>query len=130
MPASLRLGGIFMADVQGTGGMRIDIPEIKNAPINVSATPDNTIITAVVGKRIAVLGIFLMSDGNVDARFEDGVAGTAFTGQQPFQARDGFVLPIGGPESYWWIGTVNTLLNLELSSAINVHGCVAYREIN
>ena len=118
-----------MADVRGFGGQRYDAPEIKNAPINNGASGDNTIITAVAGKRFAVLGVFVMSDGTVDVRFEDGAAGTAVTGEQPLQAREGFVLPIGGPESYWWIGTVNTLLNMELSAAIQVHGCVAYREI-
>lgn len=119
-----------MGDVQGTGGVRIDIPEIKNAAINVGSSGDNTIITAVTGKRLAVVGVFLMSDGSVDARFENGVAGDFKTGEQPLEVRDGFVLPLGGPESYWWIGGVNTLLNLELSAAIQVHGCVSYREID
>ncbi len=118
-----------MADVRGHGGVRIDTPEIKTADINDAATPNNTIIAAVAGIRIAVLGVMVMSDGNVDVRFEDGAAGTAFTGQMPLQVREGFVLPIGGPECYWWIGSTNTLLNLELSSAVNVHGIVAYREI-
>lgn len=119
-----------MGDVQGTGGVRIDIPETKSAPINDGTSGDNTIVAAVVGKRIAVLGAFVMADGTVDARFENGVAGDFKTGEQPLQAREGFVLPIGGPESYWWIGSVNTLLNLELSAAVFVHGCVAYREID
>ena len=119
-----------MADVQGGGGVRIDIPEIKNAPINDSASGDNTIVAAVSGKRIAVLGVLVISDGAVDVRFEDGAGGTAKTGQMPLRAREGFVLPVGGPESYWWIGTANTLLNLELSAAVNVHGLVSYREIN
>ena len=119
-----------MADVRGGGGIRYDAPEIKTADINDSATPDNTIIAAVAGKRFAVLGVMVMSDGTVDVRFEDGAGGTAFTGQMPLRAREGFVLPIGGPECYWWIGTANTLLNLELSAAINVHGIVSYREID
>ena len=119
-----------MVDVQGTGGVRIDTPEIKSAVINDSSSGDNTIVAAVSGKKIAVLGVFVMSDGTVDVRFEDGVAGAFKTGQMPLEAREGFVLPIGGPESYWWIGSANTLLNLELSAAINVHGLVSYREID
>ena len=100
--------------------------EVQNAAINDASSGDNTIVAAAgAGKRIAVLSWSLISDGTVDARWEDGAAGTAFTGQYPFQAREGIARNGNGIYPLW-IGTANTLLNLELSAAINVHGDVSY----
>lgn len=96
------------------------------ADINDASSGDNTIVAAVgAGKRIAVWAVLVVSDGTVDVRFEDGAGGTAFTGQIPLQAREGFAHAAGGLVPLW-VGSANTLLNLELSAAINVHGHVSY----
>ena len=98
---------------------------VQSAAINTSTSGDNTIVAAAgAGLRIAVLGCIIVSDGTTDVRWEDGASGTAKTGQIPLQAREGFVLPIGIQP--WFVGTANTLLNLELTAAINVHGIVSY----
>lgn len=98
---------------------------VQSVAVNTASSGDNTLVAAQgAGKRIAVIGGFLQSDGTVDVRLEDGAAGTAKTGQQPLQAREGFVLPIGNAP--WFVGSANTLLNLELSAAINVHGIISY----
>jgi len=120
-----------MADVQGLGGVSIDLPEIKSAAVNCGALGDNTIVAAVAGKRIAVLGCCVIATGTVNIAWWDGpsATGTQKTGDVNLQAREGYVLPIGGPASYWWIGTTNTALVLNLSAAVNVDGIVTYREI-
>lgn len=98
---------------------------VTSAAINTSTSGDNTIVAAQgAGKRIALIGCLIMSDGTTDVRWEDGASGTAKTGQMPLQAREGFVLPIGSQP--WFVGTANTLLNLELTAAINVHGIASY----
>ena len=98
---------------------------VQSAVINTSTSGDNTIVAAAgAGKRIAVLGCVIVSDGTTDVRWEDGASGTAKTGQIPLQVREGFVMPIG-PQP-WFVGAANTLLNLELTAAINVHGIVSY----
>jgi hypothetical protein len=95
------------------------------ADINDAVSGNNTIIAATAAKKIAVWAVMVISDGTVDVRFEDGAGGTAFTGQMPLQEREGFSYSAGGMVPLW-VGTANTLLNLELSAAINVHGHVAY----
>lgn len=111
-------------DRQGRLAVWMGYP-VQSADINDATSGDNTIVAAQgAGLRIAVLGYHLVSDGTVDVRWEDGAAGTAFTGQMPFQAREGIVAGYGFQPM--WVGTANTLLNLELSAAINVHGQVSY----
>ena len=98
---------------------------VQSAIINDSVSGDNTIQAAAgAGLRIAVLGCVIVSDGTTDVRWEDGAGGTAFTGQIPLQEREGFVMPIG-PQP-WFVGSANTLLNLELTANINVHGIVSF----
>lgn len=100
--------------------------DYKYADINDSTSGNNTIVAAQgAGKRIAVWSVMVVSDGTVDVRFEDGAGGTAFTGQIPLQEREGFTYSAGGLVPLW-VGTANTLLNLELSAAVNVHGHLSY----
>jgi hypothetical protein len=104
-----------------TGGF-----DFKYADINDALSGDNSIIAAqAAGKRIAVWAILIVSDGTVDVRWEDGTGGTAFTGQVPLQAREGYSISAGGLVPLF-VGTAATLLNLELSAAINVHGFVSW----
>jgi hypothetical protein len=98
----------------------------KSAVINCSTSGDNTIVSAVADKVIRVVSILIVSDGTVDARFESGASGTALTGQIPLQAREGYA--IANPFGLFSTGS-NTLLNLELSDTINVHGFVTYYEV-
>ena len=100
------------------------------ADINDSTSGNNTIIAAGgAGKRIAVWAILIVSDGTTDVRWEDGAAGTAFTGQVPLQAREGYSISAGGIVPLF-VGSANTLLNLELTAAVNVHGFVSYTLID
>jgi len=100
------------------------------ADINDSTSGDNTIIAAqAAGKRIAVWAILIVSDGTTDVRWEDGAAGTAFTGQVPLQAREGYSISAGGVVPLF-VGSAATLLNLELTAAVNVHGFVSYTVID
>lgn len=100
------------------------------ADINDSVSGNNTIIAAqAAGKRIAVWAWSIVSDGTVDCRWEDGAAGTAFTGQYPFQAREGISVSAGGMVPLF-VGSAATLLNLELSAAVAVHGNVSFSVID
>jgi len=100
------------------------------ADINDAVSGDNTIIVAqAAGKRIAVWSILIVADGTVDVRWEDGAAGTALTGQIPLQAREGYSISAGGIVPLF-VGSAATLLNLELSAAVAVHGFVSYSVID
>lgn len=99
----------------------------KFVAINATTNGDNTIVSAVVGKKVRVLSYVLMADAEVGAAFEDGAGGTELSGQLPCAARGGAVgpfSPVGHFET-----TANTLLNLELDAAANVRGHLTYVEV-
>jgi len=100
---------------------------LKSAVINASTSGDNTIVAAVAGKLIRVLAVLIVSDGTTDVRWESGASGTAKTGQVPLQAREGY--SISNPWGLFETAS-NTLLNLELTAAVNVHGFVTYIEVD
>ena len=101
---------------------------VKFGVINDGSSGDNTLQAAAgAGIKIRVLAVMMVSDGAVDARFESGAAGTALTGQMSLIANSGFTLPYN--PAGWFETADNALLNLELSSAVNVHGCFTYVEV-
>jgi hypothetical protein len=98
--------------------------------INAGTIGDNAVIGAQpAGKRIAVWSIFVVSDGTVDVRFEDGAGGTALTGQVPLQAREGYTWPAGGLVPLF-VGSAAQTFNMELSATIQVHGGVSFTVID
>lgn len=99
----------------------------KFAIIDAATSGDNTILSAVVGKKIRVLSLFVIAAAAVTARFESGASGTALTGQMNLAANGGFVLPYN--PLGWFETASNTLLNLELSGAISVDGSLTYAEV-
>ena len=99
----------------------------KYAKIDAATSGDNTLIAAVASKKIRVLSAFMVAAGTVIVRYEDGASGTALTGQMNLSLNSGFTLPYN-PEG-WFETTANTLLNLELSAAISVDGCITYVEV-
>lgn len=94
------------------------------AVIDNATSGDNTLVSAVAGKRIRVLSLFLVSAGTVTVRFESAASGTALTGQMTLVANTGFALPYnpGG----WFETIAGDLLNLELSGAVSVDGSLSY----
>lgn len=117
-----RVDGSF--DRQGRVAMWLGYP-VQSADINDSTSGNNTIQAAAgAGLRIAVMGYHIVSDGTTDIRWEDGAGGTAFTGQIPLQAREG--LSVGYGTQPMWVGSADTLLNLELTANVNVHGQVSF----
>ena len=99
----------------------------KFAVIDNATSGDNTLVAAVASKKIRVLSLFLVAAGTVNVRFESGASGTALTGQMNLVANTGFSLPYN-PVGWFQTGT-NTLLNLELSGAVSVDGCLTYIEV-
>ncbi len=99
----------------------------KFAVIDHATSGDNTIVAAVATKKIRVLAVFLVAAGTVAARFESGASGTALTGQMNLIVNTGFVLPFN-PLGWLESGT-GVLLNLELSGAVSVDGCLVYVEV-
>ena len=99
----------------------------KFATIAASSSGDNTLVAAVVSKKIRVLSYTLVAAGAVVCRFEDGAGGTAKSGQMALAANGVLTVPFS-PVGHFET-TANTLLNLELSGAVSVAGHVCYVEV-
>lgn len=97
---------------------------LQRAVIDAATSGNNTLVAANASGRICVLGMLLVSAGDVTARLEDGAGGTALSGQMDLENGGGFMLPQG--YDCWFLGSKNTLLNLELSGAVSVDGVLLY----
>lgn len=100
---------------------------VKYAVIDAATSGDNTLVSAVSGKKIRVHSCFIVAAGAVNVRFESGASGTALTGQMNCAANGGFVLPHN--EAGWFETAAGSLLNLELGGAVSVDGSLTYSEI-
>jgi len=95
------------------------------ASVDVASSGDNTLVAAQgASNKIRVYSCVLVASAAVTVRFESGAGGTALTGQMQLAANSGFVLPFN--PLGWFETAGNALLNLELSGAISVDGCLTY----
>lgn len=100
----------------------------KFASINASSLGDNTLVPAVVGKKIRILSMLIIASAPVTIRLESGAGGTELSGPKPLIASSGFVVPYN--PAGWTETGVNTLLNLELGAAVQCGGMVTYIEVD
>lgn len=110
---------------QMTAGGTVVTP--KFATIAASTSGNNTLIAAVTSKKIRVLAAAFVSNGTVNAKFQSGAGGTDLTGLFYTVANTGAVLPFNS--AGWFETGSNTLLNLNLSGAVAVGGCITYIEV-
>jgi hypothetical protein len=128
LPAGTALLGSVSAK-QATDAIMDGVTSLtpKFAIIDAATSGNNTIVAAVVGKKIRVLSYTIVAAGAVTIRFEDGADGTAKTGQMQLAANGGVSVPYS-PVGHFET-TANTLLNLELSGAVSVDGHLTYVEV-
>lgn len=99
----------------------------KFAVIDAASSGDNTLVAAVAGKKIRVLAMVIDAAGAVNIRLESGASGTAMTGQMSMTNGTSLVWPFN-PVG-WMETAAGSLLNLELSGAVSVDGCLVYIEV-
>lgn len=99
----------------------------KFAVISASSSGNNTIVTAVTGKKIRVLAVQVNATAAVNLKWQSGASGTDLTGLNYATANGGYVLPFS-PVG-WFETASNTLLNLNLSAANAVGGSITYVEV-
>lgn len=104
----------------------------KFAAIAAATSGDNTLVAAVVGKKIRVLALMLVAAGSVNAYFTSAAGGTVIfggsTNKIALVANTGFVLPFS-PVGWFENSSTNQLLNLNLSAAVAVSGGLVYVEV-
>ncbi len=100
----------------------------KFAAISAASSGNNTLVTAVTGKKIRVLAFSLMASGAVNAKFQSGTGGTDLTGLKYFAAAGAGISQPFNPVG-WFETASATLLNLNLSGAVAVGGELVYIEV-
>ena len=105
---------------------KLSSAKIKRAVINCATSGDNTIVAAVSGKQIKVIGLTIVPAAAVTARFESGAGGTALTGEMQLAAKDIFSLPPTNVGMHYFETAPGALLNLELSGATATDGFILY----
>ena len=97
---------------------------VRRAIVDATLLGDNEVVAAVAGQRIRVISLFYFCAGTVTVRFESAAGGAPITGQMEHTAQTGAVLArnVDG----WLETAVGAALNLELSAAISVDGCLNY----
>lgn len=103
-----------------------DTSLVKRAVIS-GASTNNTVVAAVTGKRIRVLCFALICASTVNVKFQSATS-TDLTGAMPFGANGGIAPPFN-PCGHFETN-VGELLNLNLSSGVQVSGWIDYQEIN
>jgi hypothetical protein len=98
--------------------------EVQYAPISAAGSGNNTLVAAVTGKKIRVIGFALVGAGSVTAKFQSGAGGTDLTGAMTLAA--GTSVVVEPYESGVFETAVAALLNLNLSGAIQVSGFLVY----
>ena len=97
---------------------------MQSAPINVSASGDQTLIAGVNGSAYAVYGMILVAAGSVSVTIKNG--STALTGPIPLAASSQFSFPLNVDTSYASVTPGNALV-INLSGATQVSGIVYYQ---
>ena len=98
--------------------------QIRNAPINFSASGDNVIITAVAAKEIEVVALYLVVAGTTNLTFKDG-NGLSFSGAMPMVANGTIVLDEQNT-MLWFATPANFIINS--SGSVQVSGEIYYKQ--
>ena len=116
-----------MLDIAGmSSGAESNAP-LKFATIAASSSGNNTVVSAVTGKKIRVVSGQLMSNGTVNAKWQSGAGGTDITGLAYLVANVGYIIPTNAEGNFET--AAGALLNLNLSGAVAVGGWITYKEI-
>lgn len=101
-------------------------PQVQSTPINFAASGDNTLIAAVAGKLITVVGLFLVVAGATNLTFKDGTGGTALTGTIPMLANGAMTLDEKPEFDYFQTSNVANNFVLNSSVAVQVSGRIYF----
>lgn len=126
-PATQNVAGtVNVGNFPATQNIAVIQPAILRAAVNISSSGDNTIIAAVAGQKVKMLGGMLIANGDVNVTIKSG-AGTNLSGAIPLAAKgNGFVIPISLAGYHLFETAVGAALVFNLSGAVAVTGAIAY----
>lgn len=110
----------------------------RYAAFGVAASGDNTILAAPgAGKKIVVFGLLLAPADTTTAftyLVRSGTSGTVHIGSTGTRVPSGSMASLGGHQKLtlpvgshpWFEGDANAILNLNISAAFGISGCIVY----
>lgn len=101
------------------------LSEVQYAAVSAAGIGANTLVAAqAAGVRVRIVGLVLVAAGAVVATVQSGAGGTSITGAMTLAAGTPVAFPFspGG----WGETAAATLLNLNLSAAVQVSGVIAW----
>lgn len=113
-----------------------DVAQVKHAAISASSSGNNTLVSAVTGKKIRVVSLHIRATEDVNIRFESGAGGDALSGVMLMEVLSSDL--VGNENAFINLGfsphghfetNAGELLNLELSAAVQVSGLLSYIEV-
>jgi hypothetical protein len=134
-PAGTNLIGQVAAGADASNrysGATALVPKFAN--IDCASSGDNQLVAAVASRTIRVISVFLAAAGAVDVKFNDGTA-ALLGGTRLIKLDNTGAVGAGGfclqENRTGWFQTaaVNRPINLNLSSAVGVAGCITYVEV-
>lgn len=118
-----RLNGVFREDIDRSDGTTLLV--MKFAVVAASASGDNVIVAAVAGKKIRVLSVAMSCAAAVNVQWQDSTP-TNLSGVMEFAAKGGYSAEA---KNGLFETASNTILHLNLSSAVAVGGHISYVEV-
>lgn len=95
--------------------------------VNGASSGANTLVAAVSGYKVRILGLTLVAAGTVTVTIQSGAGGTAIIGPVVLAVSQPITLPLSPSELRGWAETaVDALLNMNLSGAVQVGGVLRY----
>lgn len=107
---------------------------LKFVSIGTATSGNNELVAAVAAKKIRVVSLALFAGGAVDVYFNDGTA-NLLGGTRKVKLDNSGVVGIGAfvmpfnPGGWFETAAINRALNLNLSGAVGVAGCLTYVEV-
>ncbi len=122
------------ANVDSAGNLLIysSMPTLKSVSGVVSSSGDNTIISAVSGKKLTVYSLILSTTTTTETlcKFTDGAGGTELF-RVDLQASSGTISGVSktlSPPAYIFQGSAGNALVLNLGAAQSIHYSISYWE--
>ena len=100
-------------------------PNLVEAPIDFTASGDQTLVAAVAGRSVRVYHLFLVVSADTELTFKRGA--TELTGPMPMLANGSIVLDFQGQP--WFATLDNEAFVLNQSGTAQVSGQLAYTQI-
>lgn len=103
----------------------LNLPTVSRATFLSTSSGNTTVVAAAPDLKTKVVGVVVSGQGTVTLAFTDGTGGTALLNLYLI-AGVPVVLPFSRAGGHWFETSVNTLLAINSSGAVNVSGEVLY----